>query len=493
VGRGATKQPLSAVASSSPEVFHLDPPLYFPPTLQQPPDTARSNVPFYKPPPPAPTFLPHNAQPKTVPSKAADATNPPEEGKKEYAETLASLKLSEKVHIVGFTREARFITHCLAGTPELPAPQLLTHHRRFINQWGTSQRKLIVRNREGLRTGYEIPIPEYVGKSQSNARYGSERSRLKHIDNLIISTADNAVIPTLLDVRDNISQDTTICLITPGLGLVEHVSNIIFPDPSTRPTFILGHSGHAISKDPAHQQDPYSIQVRNHGRLYLTGLSPDTGDAQETEVDIEDRIIRRARSQHLLNLLHGAPGLNTVNLPMAKFLRYKLPPMIFSSIADAISVALGFRYERIHADRYAQRLWRNLWDETIAIISELPELQEYPEVTQYFQGRNFATEVNRYLHAQRGTSQWISMVRDGQTLPMQGLNGWFVSRADELGLSSVYHRSMMNMVMAKVEARKEELKTDIPLYHSPYVLDNDCVRNDEEWSKPSTRIVYTNK
>lgn len=493
MGRGATKQPLSAVAASSSEVFHLDPPLYFPPT-QTRVNNSRLDVPFYRPPPPVPTYLPHEEQPEPVPSKTAAFMTAPETGKEMYEEAIATLKFSEKVHVMGFTREARYITHCLAGTPELPAPQLLTHQRSSVDSWGSSDRKLSVKGRDGYSAGHEILIPQFVGRSRNPWRPDLDKPRLRHIDNLIISTVDNAIIPSLMNIRDSINQDTTICLITPGMGMVEHLNNVIFQDPSTRPTFVIGHSSHALRRDSTNPRDPYALQLNRRGRLYLSGLyfSPETKSAHN-EAPSWERVVRRTRTKHFLKLLETVPSLNATSLPTALLYRYKLPSMVFSSIADSISVALGFRYERIVSDRYAQRLWRNLWTETIDIISALPELQRSPEVLSYFQGHNFATDTNRYLRAQHGPSQWIQLVRSGEPLPIQSLNGWFVQKAEELGLSSVHHKSIMNTVRAKEAARKEELKSDIPLYRSSYMLDTDCLRNGEEVTRPIVQVVYTNK
>ncbi|KAH8194950.1 hypothetical protein TruAng_010891 [Truncatella angustata] len=439
-----------------------------------------------------PTFLPPDVQPEPAPSKTQESLTRPHEGREEYEEVLRSLKLSEKIHVMGFTGDAKYITHCLAGTPDLPPPQILVHHHDEVNQWGASNRKLSVRNKEGLQKKHEILMPQYVGKALKAGPSRAERPRLKHIDNLVLCTNENAILPTLLSIRDSINQDTTICLVTEGLGIVRHLNNVIFQDPSTRPTFILGHSGYALSRDPMQHDDGYAIEIRNRGRLFLSKVSAQA-PSDDMEINTWDRVVRQARAQHLVKLLASSPGLNVTALPASKFLRYKLPSMIFSALADATSVGLGFHYNRLATDRYARRLWGNLWAETIAIVSALPEVQRDAAVLAYFQGHNFKTEVERFLLAQRDTSPWVSMVRHGRTLPMQSLNGWFVGMAEELGLSSVHHKTMINLVKAKIKARNEELKSDIPLYHSPYMLDNDYARNHDEKERPHVHIVYTNK
>ncbi|KAI0125063.1 hypothetical protein BJ170DRAFT_636118 [Xylariales sp. AK1849] len=499
VGRGAITKHISAVAASQNEVFHLDPPLYYAPTLkqqqQQQPDSNRKqalpNVPFYGRPPPAPMFLPPDVQEDKAPSKTETAMTMPTEGEDAYKEAVASLRLSEKVHILGFTREARYITHCLAGTEDVPPPQMLTHSRKIMDQWGKEGQKITLRGQQGLEIAQHILMPKYVGRPKGSRRSSHPRDRLKHIDNLIISTTDAAILPSLLQIRDSINQDTTICLINAGLGVVEHVNQEIFQDPETRPLFVLGHSDHAIKRVQGLENEPYSIHLGRQGRLILSAPPYSTEATASHEVKTWRRIAHNARVQHVVKLLSAAPGLHAVGVPMHRYLRQKLPSMIFSSVADSISVALGFPYARLCDDRHARWLWSTLWKETIHIIASFPELQQHPEILDYFTGHNFLTEAQRYLRVQDGSSKWIAMVRDGRRLPLEYLNGYFVRRAEELGVSCTTHKMVMSMVKSKVAARRQELKIAIPLYYSPYLMDDDHIRNEE--TGPPIRVVYIDK
>lgn len=493
MGRGATKQPLSAVASSNPDAFHLDPPLYYAPTLQRKkvdPTSIRVKVPFYSPPPPIPKFLPPTKQQEPPKSETEAYMAMPVEGQEEYKEALASLRLSEKIHVLGFTAEAKFILHGLAGTPDLPPPQLLTRERG-IDRWGAEGRQVSLRGKNGLVTSYDILMPEFAGPTKVSLRQ-SLQPRLKPIDNLIISTSENAVIPALLNIRDRINENTTICLLTTGLGLAERLSKDIFPDPATRPTFVLGHLSHKLRRDGRSQTDKFSVQVRSEGKLFLSGIPLTQPDG--SEVNTWDRIVRHARTQHLVKVLSQVPGLHATSRPFSKFLRQKLPEMIFSSLADSVSVALGCRYDRIYSNEAASRMWRKLWSETIDIIAALPELENAPEVVEYFQGHKFATEMDRLLRAQHGASHWIGPLREGRGPPIQYLNGYFVKRAVELGLDCGHNRMVLNMVKAKLFAKQEELRSAIPLYYSPYTVGEDNIMNDEEPPlRPNVRTVYVDK
>ncbi|KAH8661887.1 hypothetical protein BX600DRAFT_512784 [Xylariales sp. PMI_506] len=247
---------------------------------------------------------------------------------------------------------------------------------------------------------------------------------------------------------------------------------------------------HLITRDVKNQEDIYSVRLRKQGTLYLSGIGVQAPAG--TEVSARQRIENQARVQHMVKLLSTAPRLCTVGLPFTQFLRQKLPSVLFSGLTDSISVALGFRYDQLYANPNARRLWWLLFEETIDIIASLPELQQSPEIIDYFTGHNFRKETLRYLKAQTGVSRWIAMVRDGRKLPINYVNRYFIKRAEEAGVDCATHNMILTMVKAKQLAREEELKADIPLYRSPYMLDGDYIENDKETTSP-VRIVYTNR
>ncbi|KAI1872286.1 uncharacterized protein JN550_004005 [Neoarthrinium moseri] len=463
VGRGATRQSFSpaAAAASQRDVF------YFPPVAKLP-RRPQPDMPLYgaRPPlpPPTPIYQPPRARVEKSPSQTQA-----KEYEEMVLETLADVEMSEKIHIIGQTRMAKFITYSLAGVADLPPPQLLTHDFSLPVAWGSGGRALTLRIKDkgkGIHpaTSRPIAIPEVVGH-RNPLKHSSSR-RLKHIDNLIMCTSDAAIVPTLRGIRDSINEDTVICIFYAGMGIVEHLNQAVFPDPETRPTFVIGHSSHALERDAKDPHNPLAIQMRRKGRVLLSGPPVNAAD-RDGLPRTWDRVMRHARTQHFVKLLSQAPGLHATGFPWDQFLRRKLPSMIFSSITDSLSAALGVPYERLHVDPSARRMWAKLFDETVQIIQELPDLQEAPFIKYYFRGRNFHSEMARFLHAQSGPSPWIANIRDGKALPMHYLNGFFIRTAMAAGLSAEQHRLVYNMVRAKEENRLEELQTDIPLYYSP--------------------------
>ncbi|KAI8945812.1 hypothetical protein F4801DRAFT_593848 [Xylaria longipes] len=375
--------------------------------------------------------------------------------------------LSRRIHILGFNAHARFIAHAIASTPDVPV-NIFVHHRKVLSYWGAEHRKLSLYDGEGSYiSSAAIPCPERIfGLSQ---RLESANIANYFLDNVIVDTAEPAVLPSLNALRDRIDRHTTICLLQPGLGLLEHINEYIFPDPVTRPNFVLGHSTHQVGRVSSSM---YSIQQKRRGFLYLHGV-PRLEDSARDESSIAYEAMRQ--SQHLAKLLSSTETLNVVGLPWVRFLSWKLPWLIFCSAADSISVMLGCRYEEIYKNDYARALWEDILDESIAIVSQLPELQEVPHKRGYFTGNAFRRRLRTFLASQRAnTSPWIKQVKMGDYPPVDYFNGYIVRRASKLGLNHKHNSMASEAVKARVSARRWELHTDI-MSASPYMTDTDII------------------
>ncbi|KAI8627855.1 hypothetical protein F5Y19DRAFT_477023 [Xylariaceae sp. FL1651] len=392
-------------------------------------------------------------------------TNPEQEGVKS-PELYVSL--SQRIHVLGFNSHARFMAHALASVPERPPVRILAHHPWVMTRWGEENRSLSLYDKKGNHISSSIiPCPEPI---VARREYGEKHKDSDYLDNVLIDTMSTAVLPSLHTLRHRIDCRTTICLLHPGLGLVDKIIEELFDDPAERPNFILGHSTHKVGR---HSDHVYSIRQKTPGHIYIHGV-PKSGDST---LDKSSRAHEgMLQTQHFIKLLSSTEGLNVVGLPWVKFLSWKLSSMVFSSLADTISVILGCKYGQIRRNPHAMSLWDNLLDETLAIISQFPELQSRPHRLEYFQRDSFRRKLQTYLIGQgANTSAWIKQVRMGSMPPIDYFNGYFVARAKELGLDYKYNSMAIRTVKARMAARQRELRMDIPLGLSPYMMDSDQI------------------
>ncbi|KAI1442748.1 hypothetical protein F5Y02DRAFT_395477 [Annulohypoxylon stygium] len=472
--------------------FHLDPPIYYPPTLPgknpknpKDPNTLLLNNLFYKPPPPPSsetvvrrvgTTVEATKSASQLAAEAEAEADVDLEAEAELIKPIPRVKLYNKIHIVGFDPNARFAAQAISSIPNLPPVQLLTHNIRSLQTWRQEGQAITVYNIKGVPLSTRnVLCPEYIGR-----QFARRWTRPPMLHNIIVSTLTGAVIPSLATLSHSIDRRTTICLATPGLGMMEELNETIFKDPASRPNYVLCHSDHKLSRVSSYQ---YSLK-HIPGKFLLHAVPRDDED-----IDLDRKTseaLGHQHTEHLIKLLSKSDDLSVVPLCWEIFLRQKLPGMIFKSLADTMSVILGCRFDQIRTNRHTKQFWDGLLEETIHIVASLPELREYPEVRDFFTRESFPKKLKRKLEMQgRQYSQWISLVRQAKMPPVDYTNGYFVRRAKELGIRHVLNSQAISLVKARQAGRYKELQMDIPLGLQPYIQDLDKIGGGQPRDDPA--------
>ncbi|KAI0967767.1 hypothetical protein F4678DRAFT_474942 [Xylaria arbuscula] len=341
--------------------------------------------------------------------------------------------LSNRVHIIGFGMHARYLAHALTSTPDVPV-NILVHHPKPVRQWGIEGRELSLYDSRGvLVSSSRVACPRHI--SDYRDRQDKPPQSSDYLDNIIIDTTSSAILPSLYGLSHLIDRQTTICLLQPGLGLMERINEVLFPDPLERPNYM--------------SNTLYSIKDKRPGALYLHWVPKFTDPALANSPIAYEGL---QKTQHLINLF----------LPEPHFMTWKLPWLIFSSAADTICVILGCKYSQIHPNPHAMEMWEDILAESVNIVSQLPELQETPRRGEHYTVPSFRRKMRTYL------------VRLGMDLPIDYFNGYLVKRAKELGLNHKYNSMATRMVKARVNARQWELSRDL-LGTSQYMTDTDTI------------------
>ncbi|KAH9895551.1 hypothetical protein F4778DRAFT_794534 [Xylariomycetidae sp. FL2044] len=488
VGRGAVtnhRQHLSAASTPRQTLplrhdgLHNAPTSHNPPTLQSHQDPSEKPPPFPLDTSPPKLEAAHEATHEAAHEAsqefeqiAEDSLAEQENSEPPTPELIAhaldmEVKLSYRVHVVGFTQHAKLLSHSLSALPHIPPVRMMALFPRPVSEWGEEGRTLTVHNPDGSFVSHEIPCPQYIDPTKVHlAAYTESDDKEQWLDNIVICTAPWAVSPFLKSLKHRIDRHTNLCLLQPGLGWAEMLNEFVFQDESLRPNYIYAHTTHRVDKHP---RGLFSLKHVKQGKLVLCDVYQNVEPTA-----FETRPINSPYTDHLVNLLGESDALGAVGLPWEQFLFNKLPSMVWTSLADTISVILGTRFDLIVRDRHAMMLWDSLLEETVEIITSLPELQGASNKFKLFRSPTFRNRLKTKLFAQGRTySPWISWVRLGKCPPVEYTNGWFVKRAQQLGIYHKQNSMAISMVQARLMARRKELRMDIPFAVNPYMTDGD--------------------
>ncbi|KAJ1336027.1 cytochrome b translational activator protein CBS2 [Microdochium nivale] len=392
-----------------------------------------------------------------------------------------SQRLSDKIHLGGFSVQARYLLHALSGLEGLPPVQVLCQNYGPSAAWAKEGRSINIHDHLGhFVSSRPIICPQYVGPTKGKLQHlkTSYSGKTPMIANLVVNLDDYALVPFMHNVKKFINSNTTICLIHDGLGVIEDLDADVFTDPLTRPQYICGLTHHWVSR---HGASEISVRHKWHKRssaLYLSTPMGSNGPAVPwSQLDVPPQ------TQHLLGLLSRSPEINAKTLPWNRFVQRTLPGMVHASLVDSISVMLGCRYNQIVEKRNARTLWNTMLTETLKIITAMPEIQSEPHMVTYFLSEKFRLELwGKLVRQDKTYSRWISLIKAGRRPPVDHFNGYFVRRALELGLSCKHNHTAMSVVQFKYMMRRDELSNFAGLGLGPYMADGDQLGSPEDGS-----------
>lgn len=360
---------------------------------------------------------------------------------------------SKRVHVLGYDPRAYFMAHELAGNAHLDPVKLLVHKGNVMKSWRVEGEQVSLwKGTERSSQGRGRAEAEWIGRGRQN------EPNNEHIDQLIVTLPCGTTKTALENIIHRIDNRTTICLVQEGLGMVEHLNAALFPDPTRRPHFVLGHITASLGYN---KRWFFGAQLRKPGKLYL--------HAVERGVDLmpifkfHPPVERRSNATQFLRTLVTTPGLNAGGYSLENWLIKKLPALVFSSVIEPMAVVLDTTYDNIPGNEHAIQLADELLDELFNVIMALPELTNSSKVVEYCGlGALRKKTINRLFEKGASQSNMLSRVRAGQWVDIDYLNGYFVRRARELGIKVPQNEMVIDMVKARIHKRRDEMKNTVP-------------------------------
>lgn len=340
-----------------------------------------------------------------------------------------------KIHILGDDARSKFIAHALSGVYD-------SVERLAWKKTSTKYRN--VQRKRADRPSYAEPLavmPQILANESDG-----------HIDQLVVSGKAQDTIRALQSVKHRVDENTTICLMSDGLGVLEDVRKRIFNAPDSAPNFLLGHMSHRF----AYNRNLDSVKQLRVGEWQLTpGQWKGRTTSEQTKT--ETRL-------NFVESLQQAQGLNTTMTPFDTWFRFKLPTVLFDSVVEPVCVLLDLPYEGLLQNRPAQRMMDKLLSEILVVVQNLPEVEGSTALLDLVRGER-ARQIlyHTIVGKKREPSHLVRTIRNGLPVDVDYLNGYFIRRAKQAGLSLPTNIMMREMVKAKHSQAVERMNSYIPL------------------------------
>ena len=374
--------------------------------------------------------------------------------------------LSDRIHIVGIGNIGNFIAHSLRSTINPPPITLIMHTALEKQRWDNSTKEITVSN-EGAsasQSGYDVEVAELEKAFNGIGNVNLDlENNLNHdhrrIDNLIVCVNAPHVRTALFRLRHRIHRRSTILILSNGMGIIEDVNNLVFPDEDSRPDYLVGVLTHGIISKSFN-----SVTMGAIGSISISLIPRVRMQSPESRWRLS------ANSKYLLRQITRAPILQAVGLHPTKLLLIQAEKLVIDAVINTLTTLLDAPTGALLSNTWVHRVASLLIQEMSLVIRSLPELQNVPNLDLRFSPGRLEKLV--FANA-RKTADNISLmfkhVQNGQQSEIEYLNGYILRKGGELGIACPHNYMIVQLIKGKLRMMKHELGQSIKLEASGQV------------------------
>ncbi|KAI4210266.1 MAG: hypothetical protein LQ351_006865 [Letrouitia transgressa] len=363
---------------------------------------------------------------------------------------------TQRIYILGQGNVGSFVGHSLAQLPDRPPITFLLSKRDTFYRWNQRGRTIeIVKDgipyvQDGFDSELVPHVADFKNTTASDQSNPSNSGNSDVIYHLIVCLKAYATVNAIKDIAHRLKPESSILFLQNGMGILEEIDNEVFPDPSTRPHYMIGIISHGL-----YLHKPFSIVHAGQGTIVISILprrSP------------ESFLPSSPTALYLLRTMTRTPRLAAIGFNPTDLLQLQLEKLAINAIINPLTVAFDCTNGDLFQQPSAYRVMRLLLAEISLVIRSLPELQGVLNIKmRYAPGRLEGLVVNIAKATAANRSSMLQDVQKGYPVEIDYINGFIVKKGEELGIQCVLNYMMLHLVRAKSSIEMKKSRNILPL------------------------------
>ena len=376
-----------------------------------------------------------------------------------------------RVHILGAGNTGRFVAHSIAGIPDRPPITMIFRSARMLRKWTKCGQSIEVVTDGYGETRYNFDtevlppadtlfplvsteprlidpsssINEQSGSTAPAEQLSSASTSSEPIHQLIVSVKAPFVVRALSRVAHRLSRDSTILFFYDGMGLLEEVDKNVFPDESTRPTYVNGLISHHL-ESPA--SNSFAVIHAGMGTIAL-GISP-RHSMLESWSKADGISWSSPSARYLIRTLTRTPVLAAVGFSPTEMIQLQIEKLAVKAVIFPLTVVFDCCNGELLHNMSVTRVKRLLLAEISLVARSLPELQGVPNVTLRFSPERLESlVVNVCIDTSANISPMLKLVKAAKLTDIEYLSGYIVRRGEGIGIKCLLNYMILHMVKGK--------------------------------------------
>ncbi|KAL3495120.1 ketopantoate reductase PanE/ApbA-domain-containing protein [Aspergillus germanicus] len=352
--------------------------------------------------------------------------------------SLAGSTQKARVHILGLGSIGTFAAHSLSELPNPPSVTLLLHRRSLLDHYRQNGNRILFESREGdhlTSTDYELETLQenqwyHVSSNESDPR--PDKPIAATISHLIICVKATQTVSALRPLKHRLTSTSNILFLQNGSGMIEQVNANLFPDPASRPNYLVGVISHGVTLN-----GPFNI---THTGVSATAIGPvpraDTSSSSSSSSlgDKPTVVVPPSQSNYFLQALPLSQTLNLAAYTYTGILQIQLEKLAVNAFCNPLCALNDAKNGFLFTVPDTRRA---ILTEISNVVFALPALKGEPGLKDRFSVDGLERTVNGIIARTANTT--CSMVWDlraGRETEIQFINGSWSRMGREVGVET---------------------------------------------------------
>lgn len=343
---------------------------------------------------------------------------------------------SSRVHVIGLGSIGTFAAHAVSDITDGPSVTLLLHRQSLAEKYheNGSQIKFQSKDEKSFASrGYDLET-FYDDEWHLTTPTQSEASVVTdEICNLIVCSKATQTVSALRPLASRLNRASNILFLQNGSGMIEDVNKCLFPDPLSRPNYLIGVISHGVTLN-----SPFNI---THTGFSATSIGPVPSDPSLGN-EVPD-----SQSAYLRHILPKSPLLNLTSYCYSDIRQIQLEKLSVNAFCNPICALNDAQNQFLFT---VPELRRAILTEISEVVLALPELKNVPDLERFSVDR---LEQTVGLIIEKTANTTCSMVwdlRSGRETEINYINGSWSRMGRAVGVKTPVNDDLV----AKIRERQ---------------------------------------
>lgn len=359
--------------------------------------------------------------------------------------------------VLGAGNIGALVASSLAGIPSTPpAITLLLRSEerlREYNRYGsliTIQRPV-----NGTMVDVTRKIPGVVGYQRNRVTRDAEtdnelRQSIEPISNLIVSVKMQQTVPAVASVVPAITPQTNILLLQNGMGSYDALCRTFWPNPDTRPRFLMGITSHGVKPVIGPE---WKFQHVGMGSVKLSSLQ------QGGNTELQDLFVKAGSS------------LSTNVLEFPDFLIAQIEKLVCNAVVNPLTAIYGcFNGELLALKSVDYLMYKLVVEASSAFTAHLkkkhPEIPTGKLATALHPDRLNSLVVDIIKRTSENKSSMLQDIQALRDTEIEYINGHIVQLANRNGTGAIHNRMLVEMILSKLSLERDRERRSAPVINA---------------------------